>query len=453
MDQVFIKSGFPDPSHHCDLLRYSISDLNNLLIQILFAYTDKNGDDNINQFLINISQQKLLDKILVTKEIWSIYYSLEEHKESSIESDILHKIFNSEYTEDMIPFYVQSRKILTQLIFGDHHIDKNTSLDDSYIDADQAANAAERIFERILPDKGLSTSTGNVIRNLDKMSYNSLMQISALDFLHFSLLEYQRLQLQTYHDEEIKHEQHIRKLKECTVPKIDDMFYKDPSLIVKNFDYENAVYLPKEHARNITEDEDATALYEKICKIGIPISKFQNNPPKTRDEQRRKRNKEKKPSRKEEDQSPIDIISGKQPKKVMRLKHEDMELNDREESKLIDKSKDLKMNSSRDKSMDFQKQSLSSAPGYDPEYSNHRSLFTRTIFEKEPESESPPVNITQTESVTKKTDNFSNFLFRPTQKPSFLRKHTLAKTALSYEERRELPQPGQRSDTVTEESY
>lgn len=70
-------------------MRYSISDLNNLLVQILFAYVEKESTDNINQFLITFSQQKLLDKVLVTKEIWSICYSLEQHKESSIESEIL----------------------------------------------------------------------------------------------------------------------------------------------------------------------------------------------------------------------------------------------------------------------------------------------------------------------------------------------------------------------------
>jgi hypothetical protein len=74
MDEVFKNNGYLDPSHTCDLLRYSVYDLNNLLIQILFAYVDKEACENINQFLIMMSQQKLLDKVLVTKEIWSIYY-------------------------------------------------------------------------------------------------------------------------------------------------------------------------------------------------------------------------------------------------------------------------------------------------------------------------------------------------------------------------------------------
>jgi hypothetical protein len=129
MNEVFLKNGFRDPSHMCDLLRYSVHDLNNLLIQILFAYVDKELSENVNQFLITISQQKLLDKVLVTKEIWSIFYSLEEHKENSIESDILHKVFNNEYNDDMVPFYVQARRILAQIAFGDHALDKNSELD------------------------------------------------------------------------------------------------------------------------------------------------------------------------------------------------------------------------------------------------------------------------------------------------------------------------------------
>lgn len=228
MEEIFLKNGFKDPSHMCDLLRYSISDLNTLLIQILFAYVDKESEENINQFLITLSQQKLLDKVLVNKEIWSIYYSLEEHRTHSIETEILYKIFNGEYNEDMIPFYVQARRILIQIIFGDHNLEKNVSLDNIYVSTDKLANASFRIFERVIPDRGLSTATGNVIKNLDPMSFDAYGQVSALDFLHFTLLEFQRLQLKAYHDEEIMHKQRQRKLAEIKVPPISEMFYRDP---------------------------------------------------------------------------------------------------------------------------------------------------------------------------------------------------------------------------------
>ena len=250
---------------------------------------DKNTCEGVCQFLINISQQKLLDKVLVSKEIWSIFYSLEEHKENSIESDILHKIFNSEYNSEIIPFYVQSRKILTQIVFGDLYIGKNKPLENTYIDADQAANASQRIFERVIPERGLSTSTGNVIRNLDFRSYNSQMEMSTVDFLHFILLEYQRLQLKAYHDDEIKYNQKERKLKEITVPPIEEMFYKDPQILIRNFDYENAVYIPQENMQNISTDLTILDMNDTILRIGVPASKFQNNPPKTLEEQRRER--------------------------------------------------------------------------------------------------------------------------------------------------------------------
>ena len=51
MNAVFIKNGFKDPSHTCDLLRYSISDLNNHLVQVLLTYVEKEWTENINQFL------------------------------------------------------------------------------------------------------------------------------------------------------------------------------------------------------------------------------------------------------------------------------------------------------------------------------------------------------------------------------------------------------------------
>jgi uncharacterized protein YihD (DUF1040 family) len=140
MEEVFLKNGYKDPSHTCDLLRYSVHDLNNLLIEILFTYVEKESTENINQFLIMLSQQKLLDKILVTKEIWSILYSLEEHKDTSIESEILYKIFNNDYNEDIIPFYVQARKILIQVVFGDKSLGENSPLDNVYISADKLAN-------------------------------------------------------------------------------------------------------------------------------------------------------------------------------------------------------------------------------------------------------------------------------------------------------------------------
>jgi hypothetical protein len=68
--------------------------------------------------------------------------------------------------------------------------------------------------------------------------------VSALDFMHYCLLEYQRLQLKAYHDDEIMMRQRERKLKELTVKPIDTMFYRDPCILIRNFDYENEVYVP-----------------------------------------------------------------------------------------------------------------------------------------------------------------------------------------------------------------
>lgn len=185
MDDVFLKNGFQDPSHTCDLLRYSIFDLNNLLMQILYSYVDKESTENLNQYLITLSQQKLLDKVLVNKEIWSIFHSLEEHRNNSIESDILHKIYNGEYNDDMIPFYVQAKRIISQYVFGDHNMDKSASLDNIYISPDKLAGIGLRVFEKFLPDKALATSIGNVVRSLDTLSFNSSEEVSALDFMHY----------------------------------------------------------------------------------------------------------------------------------------------------------------------------------------------------------------------------------------------------------------------------
>jgi len=335
MEQVFLKNGYKDPSHTWDLLRYSVHDLNNLLIQILFTYIERGSTENINQFLITISQQKLLDKILVIKEIWSIYYSLEEHKESSIDSDILHKIFNNEYNEDMIPFYVQSRKILIQIIFGDSHLDKNNPLENIYVSSDKLANVCYRIFERVIPDRGLSNSVGNVIRSIEGLSYDSQGQVSALDFLHFTLLEYQRLQLKAYHDDEVMHWQRQTKLAEMTVSAINTMFYRDPWIIIKNFDYENESYVPPSYY-NTAQTNNASPeveINEALLRISTPASRFQNNPPKTREEQRRVRNKEKHAEEHEHVKVPTHA-----PKVIKSTKNtikvENTELNDREEHPL-----------------------------------------------------------------------------------------------------------------------
>ena len=52
-------------------------------------------------------------------------------------------------------------------------------------------------------DKGLSTSVGNVIKSLNPLSFNSTEEISVLDFMHFCLIEYQRLQLKAFHDDKV----------------------------------------------------------------------------------------------------------------------------------------------------------------------------------------------------------------------------------------------------------
>lgn len=288
MEQAFIRNGYADPSHACELLRYSIYDLNNLLMQILYAYVDKETNEDINQFLIVISQQKLLDKILVNKEIWSIFHSLEEHRNNSIESEILYKIFNGEYNDDMIPFYVQARRIVIQHVFGDHHMDKNSSLDNVYISPDKLSCIGLRMFERFLPDRALAISIGNVIRSLDTLSFSSSEEISALDFMHFWLIEYQRLQFKSNHDEEIMYRQRERKLSEIYVPLIDDMFYRDPAIIIRNFDYSNHyAYSPPDYGSNIGTTVNGVEIDESLLRIAAPSSKFQNNPPKTREEQRK----------------------------------------------------------------------------------------------------------------------------------------------------------------------
>lgn len=133
-----------------------------------------------------------------------------------------------------------------------------------------------------------------MIRSIDSLSFNSKGEASALDFLHYILLEYQRLQLKAYHDEEIMHRQRKRKLAEITVPPVDELFYKEPAIIIKNFDYENAVYVqPTQYITQHTDGSLIAEIDEALLRIAAPASRAQNNPPKTREEQRKERIKEK----------------------------------------------------------------------------------------------------------------------------------------------------------------
>ena len=133
-----------------------------------------------------------------------------------------------------------------------------------------------------------------MIKSLNPLSFNSTEEISVLDFMHFCLIEYQRLQLIAFHDDEVMQRQRKRKLDDVRVPPIDQMFYKDPSIIIKIFDYDNAGYIPAvQYQTNRTVNTVFGEIDEGLLRIAAPVSKFQNNPPKTVEEKRKEREKEK----------------------------------------------------------------------------------------------------------------------------------------------------------------
>jgi hypothetical protein len=174
---------------------------------------------------------------------------------------------------------------------------------------------------------------------MDNMSYNVYGQISALDFLHFTLLEYQRLQLKAYHDEEIIHRQRERKLAEITVPAIDDMFYRDPAIIIRNFDYGNAFFLPPSNYHTQQTGGSGIDIDEGLLRLAVPVSRFQNNPPKSRDEKRqeRKRLEHEKDNNEMAGYSPQSkkVVPKRKIKNAGPIQIEDIELNDRAEPSAI----------------------------------------------------------------------------------------------------------------------
>lgn len=227
----------------------------------------------------------------------------------------------------MIPFYVQARKIAIQTIFGDASADRNISLEHLYVSADKLAVICFRIFERFIPDRSLSTSAGNVIKSLNPLSFNSTDEISVLDFMHFCLVEYQRLQLKAFHDEEVMQRQRKRKVDDIKVPPIDQMFYRDPSIIIKNFDYENAQYIPvAQYQTNRTVNTAYGDIDESLLRIAAPTSKYQNNPPMTVEEKRKLREKP------DDDEALIKTVVPQKPKHISSktIKKGDHELNDRD---------------------------------------------------------------------------------------------------------------------------
>ena len=227
----------------------------------------------------------------------------------------------------MIPFYVQARKIAIQTIFGDISTDKNISLEHLYVSADKLAVICLRIFERFIPDRSLSTSAGNVIKSLNPLSFNSTDEISVLDFMHFCLVEYQRLQLKAFHDEEVMQKQRKRKIDDIKVPPIDQMFYKDPSIIIKNFDYDHAEYVPvAPYQTNRTANTTFGEIDEGLLRIAAPTSKFQNNPPKTVEEKRKLREKA------DDDETVVKTAAPQKAKllSTKNIKKDDHELNERD---------------------------------------------------------------------------------------------------------------------------
>lgn len=64
--------------------------------------------------------------------------------------------------------------------------------------------------------------------------------------------------------------------------------------MIRNFDYDNEKYIPQSHFQtHHTVITQAGEIDENLLRIAVPASRFQNNPPKTREEQRKERNKEK----------------------------------------------------------------------------------------------------------------------------------------------------------------
>ena len=66
------------------------------------------------KFMVEKSQQRLLDRRLVQREVYSLADSLSQA--TGLEATILRDLFSERYN---IFFYVQVRKMITQTIFGD----------------------------------------------------------------------------------------------------------------------------------------------------------------------------------------------------------------------------------------------------------------------------------------------------------------------------------------------
>ena len=191
---ALIKNGYPQPRNFADFPVYDLKTLNDTVNETIFSYVDSRSQENLSKFLIIKFLQKLVDKNVVGRELWTLYKSFEEHRAHDIESLLLYKFLNRIYERNVIYFYVNVRKLIVQNSYGDLSMEFYVNLSNTVLSSDQIVQITVRAFEKILSDKGLAECVGNVVKNIDSLSVSLSERVPSLDFVNHCILEYKRLE-------------------------------------------------------------------------------------------------------------------------------------------------------------------------------------------------------------------------------------------------------------------
>ena len=115
MHYAIEEAGFRDPGTHGEIK--TEHELAELLNQVLLAYVEEDSNQSPTHFLIEKTQQRLLDWWLVQREVFIIANSLQYIAKSSIQGWLLSDLFSERFN---IFFYIQVWQMITQTLFGDN---------------------------------------------------------------------------------------------------------------------------------------------------------------------------------------------------------------------------------------------------------------------------------------------------------------------------------------------
>lgn len=184
-------------------------------------------------FLIKFSSSRLLDRKLVTKEIFSICKVLDQCKSHSQECNVLFWIFNGHYDPY---FYVQIRQNVVQYLFGDVANEDWINLNETYVPLTQIPAICIWSFDKVLSDRGLADSVTHIV---DLLEVSDARGVPAMEIINACILQFRWVDDKWKHDEKVELEAIQQWDQRRDVKKASELFYRDAFKLVKYIDMDH----------------------------------------------------------------------------------------------------------------------------------------------------------------------------------------------------------------------